>query len=73
MSEFAARPRDDQRDDQYIYYSDSGIPTAAFVEDFPKVSARLERCRETISKIVKDHWNFRDLTTPIASVHIEGE
>ena len=77
MKEFSARGSSDRlglgEDD--IFYRHRDTPTAIFVENFMDVSAGLERCRETIAQIVRDHWDFRDLTTASTSVsvNIEGD
>ena len=78
MIEFSARGNskfDKYRvSDDGLFYEHRDIPTAVFVDSFMKVTAGLESCRDTISKIVRDHWDFRDLATTTApvSVSIEG-
>jgi hypothetical protein len=62
----------DRDDGLFSEYRD--IPTEIFVNNFLEISDTLERCRQIIGDIVREHWNFRDLADAVdrRPVNIEG-
>lgn len=72
MLQFSARDCSSSSDfnakNDGLFYEHRDIPTAVFVDRFIDVTAGLERCRETISKIVREHWDFGDLASPNSSI-----